>query len=252
MAAANMFVVSKTRSSYRLLIISDYTAMDLLNKMEVLRQLPLLDCLDNNELERLASMASLRRTTKYAFVFMPDEPADQLFLLMEGRMKIGTFSQDGREVIKDILHPQTLFGDLALAGELQHSEFAQALHDGAVCLSIRLGDFHALMQQNQRLVFACLQHLTSRLQRVEDRLAKLVLKDARERIIEFLVDTAGKEGRRVGYETLVKHHLTQQDIANLTGTSRQTVTSVMNDLRKSNLIYFNRKSILIRDIERLA
>lgn len=226
--------------------------MDLPNKVKVLRQLSLLDCLDNHELERLASSTHLRRVEKYAFVFMPDEPADHLFLLMEGRVKLGTFAQDGREVIKEILHPQMLFGDLALAGEVQHSEFGQALHDGAVCLSIRLEAFHDLMHQNQRLLFACLQHLTSRLQRVEERLIKLVLKDARERIIEFLVDTAGKEGHRVGYETLVKHHLTQQDIANLTGTSRQTVTSVMNDLRKSNLIYFNRKSILIRDIERLA
>ena len=108
------------------------------------------------------------------------------------------------------------------------------------------------MSNNQRLLFSCLQHITQRLQKVEERLAKLVLKDARERIIEFLVDTAGKEGRRVGYETLVKHHLTQQDIANITGTSRQTVTSVFNDLRKSNLIYFNRNSILIRDLEKLA
>ncbi len=226
--------------------------MDLPNKVNILRRLSLLDCLNHHEMERLADSATVRRTEKYAFVFMPDEAADHLFFLVEGRVKIGTFSQDGREVIKEILHPDTLFGDLALAGELQHSEFGQALHDGAVCLSIRLTVFQELMQQNQRLVFACLQHLTNRLQRVEERLAKLVLKDARERIIEFLVDTAGKEGRRVGYETLVKHHLTQQDIANLTGTSRQTVTSVMNDLRKSNLIYFNRKSILIRDIERLA
>lgn len=226
--------------------------MDLSNKVNLLRQLPLVDCLNHHEIEQLASTASLRRTEKYAFVFMPDEPADHLFFLLEGRVKVGTFAPDSREVIKEILHPQTLFGDLALAGEVQHSEFGQALHDGAVYLTLRMDAFHELMQQNQRLLFACLQHLTNRLQRVEERLAKLVLKDARERIIEFLVDTAGKEGRRVGYETLVKHHLTQQDIANLTGTSRQTVTSVMNDLRKSNLIYFNRKSILIRDIERLA
>ena len=226
--------------------------MDMLDKMEVLRKLPVLASLNSTELEQLATISTLRRTPKYSFVFMPDEPAEHLFLLLTGRIKLGTFAEDGREVIKEILQPQALFGDLALAGEMQRSEFAQALHDGATSLSINLQDFHALMQQNQRLVFACLQHLTNRLQRVEDRLAKLVLKDARERIIEFLVDTAGKEGRRVGYETLVQHHLTQQDIANLTGTSRQTVTSVMNDLRKSNLIYFNRKSILIRDLERLA
>jgi CRP/FNR family cyclic AMP-dependent transcriptional regulator len=226
--------------------------MELHYKVQFLGKLHVLAPLNPAELEQLATCAIHRRVPKFQFIFMPDEPADQLYFLLRGRVKTGTFSVDGREVIKEILHPDVLFGDLALAGEARRSEFAQALHDEVEFLSVRVSDFQQLMQQNQRLVFACLQHLSQRLQRVEERLAKLVLKDARERIIEFLVETAGREGRRVGYETLVKHHLTQQDIANLTGTSRQTVTSVLNDLRKSNLIYFNRNSILIRDVEKLA
>lgn len=226
--------------------------MDISNKLQLLGKLQVLSSLSIPELEQLAAITHFRRAPKFQFIFMPDEAADQIYVLGRGRVKTGTFSSDGREVIKEILQPETMFGDLALAGETKRSEFAQALHDEVEYLSIKVSDFQQLMQQNQRLVFACLQHLTQRLQRVEERLAKLVLKDARERIIEFLVETAGKEGRRVGYETLLKHHLTQQDIANLTGTSRQTVTSVLNDLRKSNLIYFNRNSILIRDIEKLA
>ncbi len=226
--------------------------MDTSNKVQFFSKLPLFEALNAQELEYLADITQYRRAPKFQFIFMPDEPADHLYFLLKGRVKTGTFSNDGREVIKEILQPETLFGDLALAGETTRSEFAQALHDEAEYLAIKIADFQQLMQQNQRLVFACLYHLSQRLQRVEDRLAKLVLKDARERIIEFLIETAGREGRRVGYETLVKHHLTQQDIANLTGTSRQTVTSVLNDLRKSNLIYFNRNSILIRDIEKLA
>ena len=226
--------------------------MDTSNKIEFFGKLPILNTLNEVELEQLATFAQYRRAPKFQFIFMPDEPADYLYFLIRGRLKTGTFSPDGREVIKEILQQETLFGDLALAGETRRSEFAQALHDEAEFLAVKVVDFQHLMQQNQRLIFACLQHLSQRLQRVEDRLAKLVLKDARERIIEFLVETAGREGRRVGYETLVKHYLTQQDIANLTGTSRQTVTSVLNDLRKSNLIYFNRNSILIRDIEKLA
>lgn len=226
--------------------------MDTSNKIEFFGKLPMLAHLSPSEMEQLATLAQYRRAPKFQFIFMPDEPADYLYFLIRGRLKTGTFSPDGREVIKEILQGETLFGDLALAGEIRRSEFAQALHDDAEYLAVKVQDFQHLMQQNQRLIFACLHHLSQRLQRVEDRLAKLVLKDARERIIEFLVETAGREGRRVGYETLVKHYLTQQDIANLTGTSRQTVTSVLNDLRKSNLIYFNRNSILIRDIEKLA
>jgi len=226
--------------------------MDTISKVKFFKSMSLFEALSPEELEHLAEKSHHRRAPKYQFIFMPDEVADQVYFLLDGRVKTGTFSVEGREVIKEILQPVTLFGDLALAGEATRSEFAQALHDEVMYLAIKISDFQELMQKNQRLVFACLKHLSLRLQRVEERLAKLVLKDARERIIEFLVETAGREGRRVGYETLVKHHLTQQDIANLTGTSRQTVTSVLNDLRKSNLIYFNRNSILIRDIEKLA
>jgi len=226
--------------------------MDKEHKIGFLGKIPLFSVLCPNEMDQLAAITHFRRSPKFQFVFMPDEPADYIYVLLKGRVKTGSFSHDGREVIKDILQPDTLFGDLALAGETKRSEYAQVLHDEGEYLAIKIEDFKKLMSNNQRLLFSCLQHITQRLQKVEERLAKLVLKDARERIIEFLVDTAGKEGRRVGYETLVKHHLTQQDIANITGTSRQTVTSVFNDLRKSNLIYFNRNSILIRDLEKLA
>jgi CRP-like cAMP-binding protein len=113
-------------------------------------------------------------------------------------------------------------------------------------------NFKRLMQFNSQLSFRVLNMIGKRLQRAEDRLESLIFKDARERIIDFLKDNALQRGRKVGFETLFKHSLTQQDIANFTGTSRQTVTSVLNDLRKSNQIYFNRKSILIRDLANLA
>ena len=94
--------------------------------------------------------------------------------------------------------------------------------------------------------------LGTRLMYLEDRFESLVFKDARERIIDFLKDNAKTNGRKVGLEMLIKHSLTQQDIANYTGTSRQTVTYVLNDLKRQNQIYFKRKSILIRDISSLS
>jgi len=226
--------------------------MDTNAKIDFLRKLPMFVSLNETELAQLADSMQFRSAPRYHFVFVPDETAEHLYFLIQGRVKTGTFSSEGREIIKELISPETLFGDLALAGETKRSEFAQSLHDGADYLAIKLADFLSIMRDNQRLMFACMQHLSHRLQRVEERLANLVVKDARERIIEFLQDTATREGRRVGFETLVKHHLTQQEIASLTGTSRQTVTSVFNELKRSNLIYFNRNSILIRDVDKLA
>jgi len=97
-----------------------------------------------------------------------------------------------------------------------------------------------------------MNYVGGRLREVENRLEDLVFKDARDRIIDFIKESAEKRGRRVGFEMLFKHCLTQQDIANITGTSRQTVTSVLNELKRLDLIYFNRRSILIRDMAKLA
>ena len=87
---------------------------------------------------------------------------------------------------------------------------------------------------------------------MERKIESLVFKDARTRIVDFLREMAEEKGQKVGFEMMIKNHLTHKDIASLTGTSRQTVTTVMNELREKNLINFDRRRILIRDLEKLA
>ncbi|HCR53703.1 MAG TPA: Crp/Fnr family transcriptional regulator, partial [Cytophagales bacterium] len=79
----------------------------------------------------------------------------------------------------------------------------------------------------------------------------LVFKDARTRIVEFLKDSASWKGKKVGFETMIPTKLAHKDIASLTGTSRQTVTTVLNELKEQNLINFDRRKILIRDLDLL-
>ena len=107
------------------------------------------------------------------------------------------------------------------------------------------------MDNNHKLALCVINFIGKKLKNTEERLESLLMDDARERIVGFLKDNAENFGQTVGYELLLKHNFTQQDIANYTGTSRQTVTTVLNDLKKSNKIYFKRKAILIRDMARL-
>jgi len=107
------------------------------------------------------------------------------------------------------------------------------------------------MLENRELSFKVLKLIGLRLMKLERKLELLVFKDARTRIIEFLKDAAAWKGKKVGFETMIPTRLTHKDIASLTGTSRQTVTTILNDLKEKNLINFDRKKILIRDLENL-
>ncbi len=221
-------------------------------KSDCLKQFPLFEMLSDQEFETLEGMLELRTKSRFSFLYMPGDVSRQIYFLVKGAIKIGMHSSDGREIIKSVLHPTAMFGELALVGEDVRQDFAQAMNEEVQVYVLKSVDFQRLMQRNYRLSLKVISWLGSRLRKAETRLEALIFKDARTRIIDFIKESVRSRGRRIGYEMLLKHSLTQQDIANLTGTSRQTVTSVLNELRKSDMIYFNRRSILVRDIARLA
>jgi CRP/FNR family transcriptional regulator, cyclic AMP receptor protein len=221
-------------------------------KKSILEMCPLFTHFSANQLENLVENAQKGCSNRYQFIFMPDEKATCFYVLLSGNVRLGYFAPDGQAVIKEMLKPGAIFGEQVLLGQNFRPDFAVAEQDEASWLAIQVADFQEVMQHNYLIIQSLLTHLNNRLNQIENKLGSLISKDARQRIIGFLHDSANRDGRKVGYETLLKHGLTQQDIADLTGTSRQTVTSVLNELRKSNLIHFNRHSILIRDLEKLA
>ena len=220
-------------------------------KMSFLAQFPLFSALSPEERIELGNLMDYKVKSKYSFIYLPEDPSDMIYFLAKGTIKIGTHSSDGKEVIKSLIHPLAMFGELGLIGEENRQDFAQALKEDVHLYSLKVSDFKKMMRNNFELCNNVMNLFGSRLMRAENKLESLIFKDARTRIIEFIKDSVASRGRRVGYEMLLKHSLTHQDIANITCTSRQTVTLVLNDLKKSDLIYFNRGKILVRDIAKL-
>ncbi len=221
-------------------------------KTDFLRNFPLFEDLPNSELVRLANIIDKKESPKYHFIYQPGDITDSIYFLEKGTIKIGTHSEEGKEVIKSILHPKAMFGELSLLGEEKRNDFAKTMDSTTSFYVMKVSAFQNIVRSNPTLSMKLISLLGRKLKNTERRLESMILKDARARIIDFLKDNAKNQGRQIGYEMLLKHSLTQQDIANFTGTSRQTVTSVLNDLKKSNLIYFKRKSILIRDMAALV
>lgn len=213
---------------------------------------PIFSTLNDEERSTLRTMVSERAYRKHHFVYNQGDDARHVFFVAAGEVKLGNHGGDGREIIRNVLRPNAMFGQLAVNSDAKRDGFAQSLSSDTVVYQLPSTGLQSLMQNNFGLCQLVLQNVTQQLQLAQSRLTSVVSLDARTRIVNFLKESVAQRGKRVGLEYLVRHSLTHQDIANLTCTSRQTVTLVLNELRKANLIYFNRGKILVRDVAALA
>ena len=184
-------------------------------------------------------------------VYVPQDLSDRIFFITEGSVKISVMNEEGKEITKAILGRGEVFGELALLGEEQRRDFATALEDTNTCV-VNLEELRGLMRDRSELNLFFMKMFGGRQLEMERRLESLVFRDSRSRIVEFLVNIARLKGQRVGYEWVVRKPVTHQEIANLTATSRQTVTTTLNDLRFKKLLTFNRSRLLVRDLDKLA
>ncbi|MDH5608603.1 MAG: Crp/Fnr family transcriptional regulator [Cyclobacteriaceae bacterium] len=217
-----------------------------------LEKVDLYEILCPHKVPKMAEKHTFHHFSKEQYIYFPNQPSQTIYMISEGRVKIGSYTPDGKEIVKAILGHGELFGELALAGEGTRTDFALAMDTPTTVCPMMLEDMQELMAENKALSLKILKIIGFRLRRSERKIESLVFKDARTRIIEFLKETAEEKGEKVGFETMIRNHLTHKDIASLTGTSRQTVTTLLNELRDKNIISFDRRRILIRDIHLLA
>jgi CRP/FNR family cyclic AMP-dependent transcriptional regulator len=202
------------------------------------------------KMSRVNSTHTLKKFKKGEYIYLPNEAADKIFFITEGRIKIGSYGNNGKEITKALLSKGEVFGELALVGEDKRRDYALAMDDATLCI-VNNSEMRSLMREHNGLELFMMKIFSSRILAMEQRLESLVFKDSRSRIIEFLLEINRKRGQRVGYEYVVRKFITHQEIANLTATSRQTVTTVLNELRSRNLLTFNRRRLLIRDLDKL-
>lgn len=211
----------------------------------------LYDILCPHKVKGMPDQHAFHYFKKDEFIYFPNESATHIYMIAEGRVRIGHYLDDGQEAINAILTTGEIFGELALAGEEKRKDFAQAMDMNTSVCPLSIEELKSLMADNKELGFKMLKLVGLRLIKLERKMELLVFKDARTRIVEFIKDTASWKGKRVGSETLIPTKLTHKDIASLTCTSRQTVTTILNELKDNNLISFDRRRILVRDLQLL-
>lgn len=182
---------------------------------------------------------------KSDYIYFKDDNANKIYLIDQGKVKIGYYTEAGEEVIKAILTKGEIFGEKALLGINKRNEFAQSIDNTTSICPVSKDTMFELMRDNASISFKIYKFIGLRIKRLERRLELLLFKDAKTRLLEFLDELCedyGYECDKTG-DNIIKHPYTQKDIASLIGTSRPTLNSLLNELKQEKIIDFNRKEI---------
>lgn len=154
-----------------------------------------------------------------------------------------------------------VFDDYVQAGEFINGEIlfeevtgqcrSTVLLNNTVAKKIPVHLFLRKAHANKAVIHSVMKSLTAANRRNKERAKSLSLLKSEQRIIHFLIRYAQRSGQKVGFELMIKPVLTHGEIGQITSTSRQTVTTVLNDLRRENYIHFNRRYLLVRDLNKL-
>lgn len=185
---------------------------------------------------------------KNDIIYNQSTPDRNVYLISKGKVKVVNYSEDGNEIIKAILTKGELFGEKSLLGEMKKDENAIAMVDNTLLCPLSVDKMYELMRKNGRFSLEISKIIGFRLKKMERRLERLLFKDAKTRLIEFiqdLMEEQSQESAESEHTFIIDHFYTQQDIANLIGTTRETVTKLLNQFKQEGILEYSRKTIVV-------
>ena len=209
-----------------------------------LRNVSLFESLNTEELEALAQMTITRNFSKDNVIILAEEEGDALFIIEEGRVKVSILSEDGREVILSMLGDGAVFGELSLLDGKPRSANVIATEDTNLVM-LRRQDFLQLVFKVPQIAIALLAELASRLRRTDRQIEGLALLDVTSRISETLLQLASDRGVETEVGVIIQNRPTHQELANMSGTTRETVSRVLKRLEGQGYITCKGRTISI-------
>jgi CRP/FNR family transcriptional regulator len=176
---------------------------------------------------------------------------NKLYFVKQGYIRIGYIDESGREIIKEIIHQGEIFGQITLEKNNLNGEFAQAYKTDVSLCAFSIENFQKLLQKKPTLALQYSKMVGIKLKRFENRLINLLNRDVKTRLIHFLWQLAQEHADSLSNTTqCIPNYLTHEDIAHLIGSSRQTVTTLINELEQEGLIRYNRHEICFPDVNK--
>ena len=217
---------------------------------DVLRQAPLFSALDDEAATALRASMAQTKLRRGEVLFREGDEGDKHYIVIDGKVKLGRTSSDGRENLLAILGPGEMFGELSLFDPGPRTATATAVAETQV-VSMSHEQLKEFLAQRPGVATTLLAALARRLRRTNESLADLVFTDVPGRVAKALLDLAGRFGRPVDEGVMVAHDLTQEELAQLVGASRETGNKALADFATRGWLRLEARAVLLQDVERL-
>ncbi len=212
--------------------------------LDFLRNVSLFESLDQQELEALSDVTFTRTFSKDNVIILAEEEGDTLFILKKGQVKVSIVSEEGREVILSLLGPGSVFGELSLLDGKPRSANVVATEETDL-LMLRRADFLQLIYKTPQIATALLAELATRMRKTDRQIEGLALLDVTSRISDTLLQLATEQGAETADGVTIESRPTHQELANMSGTTRETVSRVLKRLEGQGYINRNGRKITI-------
>ena len=217
-----------------------------MKKIELLQSVALFWDLSEEELGYISQKMIARHYESGKFIFLEDSEGEQCFFVVQGSVKVTRLSKDGREVILAMLNEGEFFGEMALLDGESRSANVIALEETEV-LTLNREDFLVVLHDYPQIAIQLLKEMAHRLRKSDRQIASLSLSDAEKRIALCIIRFADEQGVIKRGQVSIPKMPIQQDIANMAGTSRETVSRAINLLEKEHFIKRKGRELLILD-----
>jgi CRP/FNR family transcriptional regulator, cyclic AMP receptor protein len=217
---------------------------------EMLRRAPLFEALDEEETKALRAGVTDVALARGERLFDEDDDGDRLYVVLEGKIKLTRASPDGRENLISLVGPGEMFGELSLFDPRPRTMSASAVTDVRLA-ALAHDDLRSWLTGHPDVAMHLLAALARRLRRTNEVMSDLVFTDVPGRVAKALLDLAARFGTQEDEGLHVNHDLTQEELAQLVGASRETVNKALADFVARGWIQLHPKSVLVLDAERL-
>ena len=216
---------------------------------DFLKYVPIFSELNDATIEQISKIGIRKTFKKDSVVLFEHETGSALFVIVEGKVKISRVSDDGREVILTILNDSDFFGEMAILDGLSRSANVTAMEDSELYI-IQRNDFIGLLQTHPEISIALLKELTQRMRGADLKIKSLSLKDAEGKVATVILQLADDIGKIKNGTVEIEKLPLQHDLANMAGTSRETISRTLHSLVKKELIDLKGSKLRILNYEK--